>query len=79
MNIYDFITGTTREDREMQAARDIFQVKEHDGKLWLTHNGNLVLPCDMLKGEPMAVLGEIRQLYVSRNMNNKKTTTKTEG
>ena len=78
MNIYDFITGTTREDREMQAARDIFQVKEYDGKLWLTHNSNLVLPCDMLKGEPMAVLGEIRQLYVSRNMNNKKTTKKTE-
>lgn len=67
MSITDYITGSTKEERIRLAARDIFQVKEFEGKLWLTYNGNLICPCDMFKAEPMDNLNEIRALYVERN------------
>ena len=67
MSITDYITGSTKEERIRQAAGDLFQVREYEGKLWLTFNNCLVCPCDMFKGEPMSTLNDIRDLYVERN------------
>lgn len=67
MSITDYITGTTKEERIRLSACDLFQVREYEGKLWLTFSGNLICPCDMFKSEPMNSLNEIRDLYVERN------------
>ncbi len=47
----------------------LFQVCEHDGKLWVTYAGNLVLPCDMLNVEPIEALHTMRTLYTERLTN----------
>ena len=47
-----------------QDAREIFQIREHNGEIWLTHCGSLVCPCSMLNVEPVEALREMRGLYV---------------
>ena len=47
-------------------ANEVYQVKEYMGKIWLTHNDALVCPQEMLKGDIMEVLNQIRVMYVAR-------------
>ena len=47
-------------------ANVLFQVREHDGALWLTYADNLVLPCSMLNIAPIDALSQMRSLYTSR-------------
>ena len=62
--ILDLITGTSEEQRNRATAEDTFQVKEHDGSLWFTYQGNLFCPCSMFKDAPVEALIKIRNLYV---------------
>lgn len=55
-----------RKDEIERMACDIFQVAESDGQLWLTFNGNLVCPCDMLTTDPVQAVAKMRELYVNR-------------
>ena len=56
-----------REDKYLFAkANEIYQVKEYMGKIWLTHNGALVCPQEMLNGDITEVLNQIRAMYVAR-------------
>lgn len=45
-------------------AEELFQLKEYNGKIWLTFNGNRVCPCDMLKEQPVEAVRQMRELYV---------------
>ena len=36
-----------------ERANDLFQLTEHEGEIWLTYNGSLVCPCQMLKDAPV--------------------------
>jgi hypothetical protein len=47
-------------------ANEIYQVKEYMGKIWLTHDGALVCPQEMLTGDITEVLNQIRVMYVAR-------------
>jgi len=47
-------------------ANEIYQVKEYMGKIWLTHDGALVCPQEMLNGDITEVLNQIRVMYVAR-------------
>ena len=38
-----------RHQRLVSAAESIFQIKEYEGNLWITYDGNLVMPISMLK------------------------------
>ena len=56
-----------RQKRTRSEADEAFQVKEHDGGLWLTFNGGLVCPFSMIKQEPVEALKAMRELYIKRN------------
>lgn len=58
-------------DNLIKAAKQIYQIEEFDGKLWLTYNGALICPTDMFSVEALKALAEIRELYVKRNTNHK--------
>ena len=49
-----------------ERANEIFQLCEYDGEMWLTFNGNLILPTSCLKDDPLATLAHIRELFVKR-------------
>lgn len=59
-----------RKEREEKClfarANEIYQVKEYMGKIWLTHDGALVCPQEMLNGDITEVLNQIRVMYVAR-------------
>lgn len=52
----------------VEKSGEIYQVKEFEGKLWFTFNGQCVCPCEMLKGEPIEMLKEMREFFVARNI-----------
>ena len=64
--ISEFLFGSKSENM-IKAARQIYQIEEFDGKLWLTYNGALICPTDMFTDEPLDALSDIRDLYVKRN------------
>ena len=65
--IYNWLFGTSKERAERD-ANAIFQITEYSGDLWLTYNGALVCPTEMLYGDDsVKALKEIRELYVERN------------
>ena len=52
-----------------EEAIRLFQIKEHNSLLWLTHNGHLIAPFSMLcngedANECIALINTIRDLYV---------------
>lgn len=50
-----------------ERANDIYQITEHDGRLWFTYNGSLFCPCDMMKKELLDALAELRSSYIARH------------
>ena len=58
-------------ERLINASKEIYQIEEFDGNLWLTYNGALVCPTDMFVSPPLDALSEIRKLYVERNTTHK--------
>ena len=48
-------------------SKDIYQLREFKGQLWLTYNGFLVCPTSLFSEEAIKTLEEIRKLYVERN------------
>ena len=68
MNIFKkWLYGKSKE-KCLQEAREIYQVREFDNELWLTFNGALICPTEMLYGDDLIkALQEIRDLYVQRN------------
>lgn len=69
-SIKEYLFGN-QSDNLNKAARQIYQIEEFDGQLWLTYNGALICPTDMFVSPPLPALSEIRQLYVERNTNHK--------
>ena len=65
-SIKEYLFGNQSENLN-KAAKQIYQIEEFDGNIWLTYNGALVCPTDMFNDTPLAALSEIRQLYVERN------------
>ena len=55
-----------------ERANELFQVKEQDGLLWLTYDGNLVMPfcfmCDDRQASCIEKLTAIREQYIDRNI-----------
>lgn len=56
-----------RHARLQTEAEEKYQIKELDRQVWLTYNGNTILPQSMLKDDIVVVLNTIRKLYVERN------------
>lgn len=56
-----------RSIRMLEHAKEVFQLKEYMGKIWLTYNGGLVCPSDMISGDIIERLNEMRCMYAARN------------
>jgi hypothetical protein len=64
-----FITKSYKKfvsERRRKVAPEIYQLREYDNKLWLTYQGGLVCPCDMLSMEPVEAVNKMRELYIER-------------
>lgn len=69
MSIFERYKRNKREaDHEevIRTSQYIYQIKEHNGELWLTYDRNLVCPCSMLNMEPVDAIQEMRKLYIER-------------
>ena len=66
--IKEMLFGNQSENLIKQ-AKEIYQIEEFNDELWLTYNGALICPTDMLYPDDDSVkaLQEIRRLYVERN------------
>ena len=52
----------------IQKASELFQICEHNGQIWLTHDDRLVCPVIMFKEEnPVKALALMRDLYIKEN------------
>jgi len=65
-------------DEEAQAigeALDLFQIKEKGGEIWITYQGNAVVPESLLKKSALESLLEIRERYVKFKSNSQNAKT----
>ena len=53
-------------DEVVRNSLTLFQLREHDGEIWLTYGDNLVCPCSMLKDSPVESIETMRRLYIER-------------
>ena len=73
MSLKEFIFPSKEEKQERKVrfiedrARELYQLREFNGQLWLTYNDFLICPSDMLKQDPIEALACIRDYYVQRN------------
>lgn len=52
----------------IQKASELFQICEHNGQIWFTHDDRLVCPVTMFKEEnPVKALASMRDLYIKEN------------
>lgn len=51
--------------RELELARELFQICEHDGQIWLTYNGERVIPESMLNIDAIHALAQLREMYLN--------------
>lgn len=52
----------------IQKASELFQICEHNGQVWFTHDGRLVCPVTMFKEDnPVNALASIRELFIKEN------------
>lgn len=49
----------------VKRANNAFQITELDGRIWLTHDGYFICPCEMFNDEPIGVVERARHEYIS--------------
>ena len=57
---------TKREKELEERAEELYQMKEHEGEMWITFDGELIMPTRFIDGDPIQVLRQIRAAYVER-------------
>lgn len=67
MNIFSKWLFSKPKELCEQESKDIYQIKEYDGEIWLTYNGALICPMALFSEKPIEVLSKIRESYVKRN------------
>lgn len=72
MNLFKKLKEKHLENVRIMEARRInsmFQIKERGRQLWIVYEGNYVLPCSMLKDDPISALIKIRSDYKYYHLN----------
>ena len=49
-----------------ERAEELFQLCEHEGEMWITFGGELIMPTRFIDGDPIQVLRQIRVAYIER-------------
>lgn len=55
-----------REKELEERAEELYQMKEHEGEMWITFNCELIMPTRFINGDPIQVLRQIRAAYIER-------------
>lgn len=55
-----------REKELKERADELYQMKEHEGEMWITFDGELIMPTRFIDGDPIQVLRQIRAAYIER-------------
>lgn len=49
-----------------ERAEELYQMKEHEGEMWITFADELIMPTRFIDGDPIQVLRQIREGYIER-------------
>lgn len=55
-----------REKELKERAEELYQMKEHEGEMWITFADELIMPTRFIDGDPIQVLRQIRAAYIER-------------
>jgi hypothetical protein len=55
-----------RIERIEKRADEIFQITEHDGRLWFTYETFLYCPCSVMGDDAIGALVALRKSYIDR-------------
>lgn len=55
-----------REKELEERAEELYQMKEHEGEMWITFADELIIPTKFIDGDPIQVLRQIRAAYIIR-------------
>ena len=59
---------TKREKELEERAEELYQMKEHEGEMWITFADELIMPIKFIDGDPIQVLRQIRAAYIIRGI-----------
>lgn len=57
-----------REKELKERAEELFQLCEHDGEMWMTYDGCLVLPTRYINCDPILLVRQMRQAYINEEI-----------
>ena len=57
-----------REKELEKRAEELYQMKEHEGEMWITFADELIMPIKFIDGDPIQVLRKIRAAYIIRGI-----------
>ena len=57
-----------REKELEESAEELYQMKEHEGEMWITFADDLIMPIKFIDGDPIQVLRKIRAAYIIRGI-----------
>jgi hypothetical protein len=57
-----------REKELEERAEELFQLCEHEGEMWLTYDGYLVLPTRYINIDPILLVRQMRQAYINEEI-----------
>lgn len=57
-----------REKELEERAEELYQMKEHEGEMWITFADELIMPIKFIDGDPIQVLRQIRAAYIIRGI-----------
>ena len=47
-------------------SNNLYQLKENGGNIWITYDGNLVCPSEMLNVQPVEAVQKMREMFIER-------------
>lgn len=50
--------------RLQEEANELYQIKEHNGELWITYDGRLFAPQSLFTEDVIAIIGNLRECYI---------------
>jgi hypothetical protein len=57
-----------REKELKERAEELFQLCEHEGEMWLTYDGYIVLPTRYINIDPILLVRQMRQAYINEEI-----------
>lgn len=51
-----------------ERAEELFQLCEHEGEMWMTYNGYLVLPTRYINIDPILLVRQMREAYINEEI-----------